>query len=73
MTNVVMNMDGCDLAHETLMLKEFGDAVNYAGPEQLHVKHVRTGSKHLKGVASAPEEVIDSVKSILSSAFPKCP
>jgi hypothetical protein len=77
MNSVVMDTNGCDLAHETLMLKEFGEAVNRANPE-LHLagkdavgksgKPARPGSKH---ATSAPGKVIDGVRSVLD--FPKCP
>lgn len=71
MASIVINMNGCDLAHET----------NCASPEfqssgkdavAKYSKPARAGSRHLKAVAAATEEAIEKI-AILSSAFPKCP
>lgn len=71
MASVVMNMKGCDLAH----------AASCASPERHSPgkdavakpgKPVRSGSRHQIAAASAQEEPIDR-RTVLSSAFPKCP
>lgn len=87
MATIVMNIDGCDIAHEALLLKEFGEEVRYAGQEpQLRLASERSVAQtsmraHAQGHArisivdlpSACNEVGDSVRFVLSSAFPKCP
>lgn len=69
MASIVMNMNGCDLAHETnCASREF----HSSGKDAVAGKPARAGSRHLKAVAAATEDAIEKI-TILSSAFPKCP
>jgi hypothetical protein len=60
MTAILMNEERCDIAHEALLLEEFGNAVRYAP--------VPDANYH-----SVLMEVIDSVMPQRAKAFPKCP
>jgi hypothetical protein len=63
----VMNAYRCDIAHETLLLKEFREAMADARLE------AERSAQYKGGPASAPEEMIENFKFLQSSAFPKCP
>lgn len=87
MATIVMNMDGCDIAHEALKLKEYGEEAMCSGqypqcspagesPVVKISRHAPARERALTpdvALSSAQEEVIDSVGSLLSTAFPKCP
>jgi hypothetical protein len=87
MTTILMDMDGCDIAHESLLLSEFYEQVKYAGREpQLALATVSSMAKSSRHAyapigartfnidfPSSVNEVGDSVSLFLSSAFPKCP
>jgi hypothetical protein len=63
MATIVMNIDGCDIAHEALMLEEYGEETNREWKPQ-----------HVNGqYPSASEEEIESLVLIPSTAFPQCP
>jgi hypothetical protein len=69
MATIVLDMDGCDIAHEKLMLEEYGEEVMSAGwipPRTLK------GESEV-ALAVAPVEASDSEESFLSTAFPQCP
>ena len=69
MTSIMMDMDDCDIAHETNMLNEFGEEVWHEGQDPQG-----SPDSDLKDApTSAPKEVIDSVGLISSSDFPQCP
>ena len=53
-----MDMDGCDIAHETLLLKEFEEEVRPAG-------------QNLQRMPGGEESIAKG--SISSSVLPKCP
>lgn len=87
MTTFVMDIEGCDIAHETLLLKEFAEEVRHAQTEpQLALASAGTAARNNRhtnvfGCArtfnidppAALNEVGDSVRFIFPSAFPKCP
>ncbi len=87
MATIVMDMDGCDIAHETLLLKEFGEQAELARkpPQGLVAKAPAVASpQKYSGVveraralnidlASACNEVGDCVSLFSPSAVPKCP
>jgi hypothetical protein len=86
MASIVMNVNGCDTEHDSLMLKEYGEEVMCAGwnPQLALVgkDSVEQIGKHpdervlvaAPDVAdSAPEEVIDSVRFLRSGIIPQCP
>ena len=87
MTTFVMDKDGCDIAHETLLLKEFGEQAGYAAPQPQRAvanagvvassngySTVVARARTLNiDLASAWNEVGDRVRLFSSSAFPKCP
>jgi hypothetical protein len=78
MATIVMNIDGCDIAHEALMLEEYGEEKTRAewkpqlapagdGP-------VARINRHANGqYPSASEEEIESFVLVPSTAFPQCP
>lgn len=87
MTTFVMDVDGCDIAHETLLLKEFGEQAGYAAPQPQRAAPntgvVASTNRYSTVVerartlnidlASAWNEVGDRVRLFSSSALPKCP
>jgi hypothetical protein len=87
MTTIVRNMDGCDIAHEALMLEEYGEEVMCAAGDlqlmqvgerpiaQIDRQENDRGRTTFSTVAlpSAPEEVIESFGLLRSTAFPQCP
>lgn len=69
MATIVMDMDGCDVAHETLMLEEYGEEVMCAGwipPRTLKGENV-------VALAIAPAEEVDTEMFFRLAALPKCP
>lgn len=65
MATIVRDIDGCDIAHEALILQEYSEEVKCAGWDpQLALA---TAS------SAATEEAVDSCIPLLSTAFPKCP
>lgn len=67
MATFVMDTDGCDIAHETLMLEEYGEEVMCAG---------WISPRTLKGeseVALAPVEEVETGKFFLPTVLPQCP
>ncbi|MBI5890847.1 MAG: hypothetical protein HZB47_09240 [Nitrosomonadales bacterium] len=86
MATIVMNMDGCDIAHETDLLREFNELVMHAGQEPRLALATMSAVAKNRGHANTPagrgfnidlpsaaNEVGDSVRFVLPSAFPKCP
>ena len=69
MTTRVMDMDGCDMAHEALLLREFGEgSVESTGtPARGRRRRLKVASR------SGPEEMFEGVICFISSALPKCP
>lgn len=59
MSTIVMNIDGCDIAHEALMLEEYSE----------EKKRVEWKPQNL----SASEEEMETFALIPSTAFPQCP
>lgn len=59
MSTIVMNIDECDIAHEALMLEEYGEERNRVECRPQNV--------------SASEEEMESFALIPSTAFPQCP
>ncbi|ADE12497.1 hypothetical protein [Sideroxydans lithotrophicus] len=69
MATIVLDMDGCDIAHEQLMLEEYGEEVMSAGwipPRTLK-------GENEVALAIAPVEPADTGEFFLSTAFPQCP
>lgn len=69
MATIVMDMDGCDIAHETLMLEEYGEEVMCAGwipPRALKGENV-------VALAIAPVEEVDAEMFFRLAALPQCP
>ena len=59
MSTIVMNLDECDIAHEALMLEEYGE----------ERKRTECEPQDL----SASEDEMESFVLIPSTAFPQCP
>jgi len=76
MATIVMNIDGCDIAHEALMLEEYG-AEKKRAEWKLQLAPAGDGAwinRHVNGqYTSASEEEIESLALIPSTAFPQCP
>lgn len=78
MAAIVMNIDGCDIAHEAHMLEEYSEEVKRA---EWNLQLAPAGydaaariNQHVHGeYLSAPEEEIESFVLIPSTAFPQCP
>ena len=86
MAIIITNMDGCDTAHEALMLKEYEEEVMCPGRDprrmpagespaanigpQLRVQE-RARAPEI-ALHSVPEEVT-VVEFLLAASFPKCP
>jgi hypothetical protein len=69
MAAIVMDTDGCDIAHETQMLEEYGEEVMCAGwipPRTLRGENV-------VALAIAPEEEADAEMFFRPAALPECP
>ena len=87
MATIVMNMDGCDIAHEALMLEEFGNEAMCVGRDRLpapvgkgpvaqidrHASERRGSTIPRVGLPPTPGEVIDSLVLLRSTTFPQCP
>lgn len=84
MATIELNMDGCDIAHETLRLEEYGGDMMRAGWRQQFslvggspVAQIRRqpigGTPPHAAPASAPEEATDSCGLVRSALFPQCP
>lgn len=87
MTTIVMDIEGCDIAHETLLLKEYAEEVRHVQaepqPALASAGAAANNNRHANifGCAKAFNidppaalyEVGDSVRFIFPSAFPKCP
>lgn len=73
MTTIVMNMDGCDIAHEAHMLEEYREEVACSGEMEIREPDRERAMVLAVALPSAPEEMLDRVRVVLSSAFPKCP
>lgn len=73
MTTIEMNMDGCDVAHEALMLKEYG--MEAGSVVRIHGPANDRGHASIPTVdpPSASEEVSESFVLLPSTAFPHCP
>jgi hypothetical protein len=72
MATIVMNIDGCDIAHEALMLEEYGEEKTRAEwkPQLAPAGDIaRVNGQH----PSASEEEIESLALVPSTAFPQCP
>lgn len=69
MTTDATDMDGCDIAHERLMLDEYGEEVMSAG---WIPSHTLMGENKV-ALAIVPAEAIDTGESFLSTALPQCP
>jgi hypothetical protein len=86
MATIEMNIDGCDIAHEALMLEEYGKEVCTGRNPQLTLvgeSPVAQINKRANdrgrakapndAFASAPEEVFESFSLLRSATFPQCP
>lgn len=82
MTTIEMNIDGCDIAHEALMLEEYGKEVypqlTLVGESPVAQINKRANDRgHTKApndsFASAPEEVFENFSLLGSATFPQCP
>ncbi len=87
MATIGLNMDGCDIAHETFRLEEHGGDMMRAGWAQQFslvggspVAQIRRhpidhggGATPHAAPAPAPEEAVDNFGLVLSSLFPQCP
>jgi hypothetical protein len=83
MATIELNVDGCDIAHETLRLEEYGGDVMRAGwrqqftlvggspVAQIRRRPIDHGSSAIPH--AAPEEAVDDFGLVLSSLFPQCP
>ena len=60
MAAIVMDIDGIDIAHETMMLEEYGNEVGCAATPDVECHSVLM-------------ELIESVGLQRSTAFPQCP
>lgn len=69
MTTIVMDTDGCDIAHEAMMLEEYGDEVMCAGWIPPHTLK----GENVVALAIAPEEEIDTELFFQLAALPQCP
>lgn len=68
MATNVLDMDGCDIAHEKLMLEEYGEEVMNAG----WIPPLILKGESRIALAVAPEEGSDNDEPLLS-ALPQCP
>ncbi len=78
MATIMMNIDGCDIAHEALMLEEYGAEKRRVewNPQLAPAGYdaVDRINQHVNGpYLSASEEEIESLALIPSTAFPQCP
>jgi hypothetical protein len=76
MATIVMNIDGCDIAHEALMLEEYGEETKRAEckPQLARACDDARINRHVNGqYPSASEEEIEILVLIPSTAFPQCP
>ena len=71
MATIVMDMDGCDIAHETLMLEEYGEEVMCAG--WISPRTLKGESEVALALAIAPVEEVETGRFFLPTALPQCP
>lgn len=86
MATIVMDMDGCDSAHEALKLREYEEEARCPGRDPRRMPmgespYANIGLQlRLQECARTPELALHSVREdvtvvefLLSSSFPKCP
>jgi hypothetical protein len=75
MANMMMDMDGCDIAHETLLLEEYCAEVRYAGwtPQFLRANDRTRATPRRVTRPSDLEEDLGSIGFVRSKSLPKCP
>ena len=86
MATIVMDMDGCDTAHEVLMLREYEEEMLCPGQDPRRTPAGESPAANiglqlrLQECARTPEVALHSVPEevtvvefLLASAFPKCP
>ena len=69
MAAIVLDTDGCDIAHEKLMLEEYGEEVMNAG----WIPPLTLKGENRVALAVAPVEESDNDAPLLSAALPQCP
>jgi hypothetical protein len=69
MAAIVLDTDGFDIAHEKLMLEEYGEEVMNAG----WIPPLTLKGESGIALAIAPVEASDDDELLLSAALPQCP
>jgi len=69
MATIVLDTDGFDIAHEKLMLEEYGEEVTNAG----WIPPLTLMGESRIAPAIVPEEASDIDELLLSAALPQCP
>ncbi len=69
MATIVMDVNECDIAHEKLMLEEYGEEVMSAG--WIPPRILKSRSKNGRSIAAVESD--DGDELILSTALPQCP